>query len=121
VYIVDRLKDMIIVSGFNVYPAEVEQIIKSMPEVNEVAVIGIPDPAHGEMVKACIVKEPGANLTEAEVIKFCHDKLAAYKTPHAVEFYESLPKSPVGKILKRELRKQSEQAIAKKDSHEILG
>ncbi|MDF2939534.1 MAG: long-chain-fatty-acid--CoA ligase [Gammaproteobacteria bacterium] len=114
VYIVDRLKDMIIVSGFNVYPAEVEQVIKSMPGVNEVAVIGIPDPLHGETVKACIVKEPGSSLNEQEVIKFCHDKLAAYKTPHSVEFYEFLPKSPVGKILKRELRKQSEQDIVKK-------
>ncbi|MDF2691092.1 MAG: AMP-binding protein [Gammaproteobacteria bacterium] len=114
VYIVDRLKDMIIVSGFNVYPAEVEQIIKSMPEVNEVAVIGVPDPMHGETVKACIVKEPGSQLTEAEVIKFCHEKLAAYKTPHLVEFYEFLPKSPVGKILKKELRKQSEQDKVKK-------
>ncbi|MDO8953963.1 MAG: AMP-binding protein [Gammaproteobacteria bacterium] len=108
IYIVDRLKDMIIVSGFNVYPAEVEQELKNLKGVNEVAVIGIPDPVHGETVKACIVKEPASTLTEAEVIAYCHDKLAAYKTPHLVEFYESLPKSPVGKILKRELRKQAE-------------
>jgi len=116
VYIVDRLKDMIIVSGFNVYPAEVEQELKTLPGVNEVAVIGVPDPIHGETVKACIVKEPGSTLTRELVIKFCHDKLAAYKTPHIVEFYDALPKSPVGKILKRELRKLAEQTTAIKGS-----
>lgn len=104
IYIVDRLKDMIIVSGFNVYPAEVENLLKTLHGVNEVAVIGIRDPNHGEVVKAFIVKEKGSTLTEAEIIKFCHDKLAAYKCPHQVEFRDSLPKSNVGKILKKDLR-----------------
>lgn len=104
VYIVDRLKDMVIVSGFNVYPTEVENVIKTMPGVNEVAIIGVPDVEHGEIPKAFIVKEKGSTLTEAEVIQFCHDKMAAYKCPRRFEFRESLPKSNVGKILKKELR-----------------
>lgn len=107
IYIVDRLKDMIIVSGFNVYPTEVENLIKTMPGVNEVAVVGIPNFDHGEVVKAFIVKEPGSNLTAESVMKFCHDKLAGYKCPHEVEFRDSLPKSAVGKILKKDLRTQT--------------
>lgn len=104
IYIVDRLKDMIIVSGFNVYPAEVENLLKTLPGVNEVAVIGIPSFEHGEVVKAFIVREKDSVLTEDQVKKFCHDKLAAYKCPHEVEFRDALPKSAVGKILKKELR-----------------
>ncbi|MCX7122570.1 MAG: AMP-binding protein [Gammaproteobacteria bacterium] len=103
-YIVDRLKDMIIVSGFNVYPAEVENMLKIIPKINEVAVIGIPDLDHGEVVKAFVVKEKNAVLTSKEVIDFAHKNLAAYKCPHEVEFVEALPKSTVGKILKKELR-----------------
>ncbi len=104
VYIIDRLKDMIIVSGFNVYPAEVENMLKTLPGVNEVAVIGVKDVEHGEIPKAFIVKEEESTLTEQEVIQFCHDKLAAYKCPREVEFRVSLPKSLVGKILKKDLR-----------------
>ncbi len=104
VYIVDRLKDMIVVSGFNVYPAEVESEIKTIPGVNEVAVVGIPDETHGEIPKAFIVKEKDSDLTSDMVIKFCHDKMAAYKCPRIVEFIDALPKSNVGKILKKDLR-----------------
>ncbi len=103
-YLVDRLKDMIIVSGFNVYPTEVENMLKNMPEINEVAVIGIPNLEHGEVVKAFIVKEKGSDLSAKQVIDFAHQKLAAYKCPHEVEFVESLPKSAVGKVLKKDLR-----------------
>jgi long-chain acyl-CoA synthetase len=103
-YLVDRLKDMVIVSGFNVYPTEVENMLKNLPEINEIAVIGIPNPDHGEVVKALIVKEKGAHLTAQQVIDFAHQKLAAYKCPHEVEFVDSLPKSAVGKILKKDLR-----------------
>lgn len=106
VYIVDRLKDMVIVSGFNVYPAEVEQLIKTIPGVNEVAVIGIPDRVHGEVVKAFVVLDKGTTLTAQEIKDFSHQKLAAYKVPREVEFCQSLPKSPVGKILKKDLRLQ---------------
>jgi long-chain acyl-CoA synthetase len=104
VFIVDRLKDMIIVSGFKVFPNEVEDLIKTLPGVNEVAVIGIPNELHGEVVKAIIVRELNHPITKEDVIKFCHDRLVAYKVPHEVEFVDSLPKSNVGKILKKDLR-----------------
>ena len=103
VKIVDRIKDMIIVSGFNVYPNEVEDVIAAMPGVKEVAVIGVPDETHGENVKAFIVrKDP--SVTEQDVIKYCHQHLTGYKIPHLVEFRDSLPKSNVGKVLRRQLR-----------------
>lgn len=108
VYIVDRLKDMVIVSGFNVYPTEIENFLKTIPGINEVAVIGIPDATHGEGVKAFIVKENGSDLTAEKIIEICHDKLVAYKCPRQVEFLAALPKSAVGKILKKELRKREE-------------
>ncbi len=103
-YIVDRLKDMIIVSGFNVYPAEVENMLKTMPQINEIAIIGVPNPDHGEVVKAFIVKERGVSLSAQQVIDFARRNLAAYKCPHEVVFVDALPKSPVGKILKKDLR-----------------
>lgn len=102
--IVDRKKDMIIVSGFNVYPNEVEDIIAKHPGVLEVAVVGVPDELSGEKVKAFIVKRD-SQLTEKEIIDYCHQFLTRYKVPKAVEFRHELPKSPIGKILRRELRK----------------
>lgn len=101
--IVDRKKDMILVSGFNVYPNEIEAVVSAHPGVLEVAAIGVPSEATGEAVKVFIVKRDG-NLTEQQVIDFCHDKLTGYKRPKLVEFRDSLPKSNVGKILRRELR-----------------
>lgn len=103
VYIVDRKKDMILVSGFNVYPNEIEQVIALHPGVLEVGVIGIADTESGERVKACIVKKD-QNLTEEDVISYCREKLTPYKVPKVVEFYQELPKTNVGKILRRELR-----------------
>jgi len=103
VRIVDRLKDMILVSGFNVYPNEVEEVLMKHPGVRECAVIGAPDPQSTERVKACIVRSQ-ASLTEEEVIRHCRESLAGYKVPKTVQFYEELPKSNVGKILRRELR-----------------
>ncbi|MFA9420554.1 MAG: AMP-binding protein, partial [Gammaproteobacteria bacterium] len=101
--IVDRLKDMILVSGFNVYPNEVESVIAGHEGVLEVGVIGVPDGKRGEVVKAVIVrKDP--SLTEAEVIEHCRKDLTAYKVPRIVEFRKELPKTNVGKILRRELR-----------------
>ncbi len=102
VYLVDRKKDMILVSGFNVYPNEVEQIIGLMPSVLEVGVIGIEE-SSGEIVKACIVKSD-PNLTKDEVIRHCRKHLTAYKIPKRVEFYDELPKTNVGKILRRALK-----------------
>jgi len=101
--IVDRKKDMIAVSGFKVYPNEVEAVIATHPGVLECAVVGVPDDHSGEAVKAFVVrKDP--SLTEAQVIDWCREKLTGYKRPHAVEFRDELPKSNVGKILRRELR-----------------
>ena len=101
--IVDRKKDMVLVSGFNVYPNEVEERIAAMPGVLEVGVIGMPDEKTGESVRAYIVATENPP-TEAEVIAHCREALAAYKVPKSVRFVEELPKSPIGKILRRELR-----------------
>ncbi|HEY5739846.1 MAG TPA: AMP-binding protein, partial [Gammaproteobacteria bacterium] len=103
VYIVDRLKDMILMSGFNVFPNEVEAIIASHPGVLEVGVIGQPDEESGEIVKAVIVKKDPA-LSEADVVALCRENLTAYKVPKIIEFRDELPKTNVGKILRRELR-----------------
>ncbi len=104
IYITDRKKDLIIRGGENIYPKEIENILYMHPEVLEAGVIGIPDPVYGEAVKAFVaLKEPGA-ATEEELLAFCREQLPAYKRPKAIQFLESLPKSAVGKILRRELR-----------------
>jgi long-chain acyl-CoA synthetase len=102
--IVDRKKDMVIVSGFNVFPNEVEAIASACPGVAECACIGGPDEKTGETIKLFVVKTPGATLSEADVIAHCRKELTAYKVPKTVQFMEALPKSTVGKILRRELR-----------------
>ena len=102
-YIVDRKKDMILVSGFNVYPNEVEDVIAMMPGVLEVAAIGVPDERSGEAVKVFVVKKDPALSADA-VKAFCRENLTGYKQPRHVEFREELPKSNVGKILRKELR-----------------
>ena len=109
--IVDRKKDMILVSGFNVYPNEVEEVIASHPGVLECAVIGIPDSKSGEAVKAFVVKKD-PNLTAEAVIKFCHEQLTGYKVPKHIEFRSDLPKTNVGKILRRELRDEKKAQAA---------
>ena len=101
--IVDRKKDMILVSGFNVYPNEIEDVVASMPGVLEVAAVGMPDEKMGEAVKLVLVKKDPA-LTEDDVRRFCHDNLTGYKRPRTIEFRDELPKTPVGKVLRRELR-----------------
>ena len=103
--IVDRKKDMILVSGFNVYPNEVEEVVAGMPSVMECAVIGIPDERSGEAVKLVVVKKDPA-LTETQVLEHCRHNLTGYKMPRVVEFRTELPKTPVGKVLRRELRDQ---------------
>ena len=103
-YIVDRKKDLIIAGGFNIYPREVEEVLFECPKVQEAAVIGVPDPYRGESVKAFVVLKPGVTATAAEIIAFCRERLAAYKAPREVVFRDSLPKSGVGKYLRRELR-----------------
>ena len=109
--IVDRKKDMILVSGFNVYPNEIEEVIAGHPGVLECAVIGVQDARSGEAVKAFIVrKDP--NLTAEDVIKFCSTQLTGYKVPKQIEFRNALPKTNVGKILRRELRDEKKAAAA---------
>jgi long-chain acyl-CoA synthetase len=102
--IVDRVKDMIIRGGFNVYPREVEEVLYAHPAVVEAAVIGIAHPSHGEEVKAVIALAKGQTASADEIIGWCKERLAAYKYPRIVDFVEALPKGPTGKILKRELR-----------------
>ncbi len=104
--IVDRKKDMIIAGGYNIYPREVEEVLYRHPKVQEAAVAGIPDPYRGETVKAYVVLKPGETATEEEIIAFCRENLAKYKVPTAVEFRDSLPKTMVGKILRRALREE---------------
>jgi long-chain acyl-CoA synthetase len=103
-FIVDRKKDMIIRGGFNVYPREVEEVLYAHPDIVEAAVVGVPHESHGEEVKAIVVAAKGRTLTDEDVIEYCKRSLAAYKYPRLVEFRESLPKGPTGKILKRELK-----------------
>jgi len=106
IYIVDRKKDMIVSGGENVYPREVEEVLYRHPSVKECAVIGIPDPYWVEKVHALVVLKEGKGLEAKELIGFCKTRLAGYKAPKTMEFVSSLPKSPAGKILKRELRKK---------------
>ena len=109
--IVDRKKDMILVSGFNVYPNEVEEVIASHPGVLECAVIGVPDEKSGEAVKAFVVKKD-PNITAEDIIRFCHEQLTNYKVPKHIEFRTTLPKTNVGKILRRQLRDEKTAAAA---------
>lgn len=104
VYIQDRIKDMIISGGENVYPAEVESAIYGHPDIAEVAVIGIPDAKWGEAVKACCVAKPGCTIDPDSVIAHVRERLAGYKVPKSVDVIEALPRNPTGKVLRRELR-----------------
>jgi long-chain acyl-CoA synthetase len=108
--IVDRKKDMILVSGFNVFPNEVENVVTLHPDVIEAACIGVPDAKSSEAVKIFVVKRPGANLDAGQVIAWCRESLTAYKVPKHVEFRDELPKTNVGKILRRALRDEVKSA-----------
>jgi long-chain acyl-CoA synthetase len=107
--IVDRKKDMILVSGFNVYPNEIEGVVASHPKVLEVAAIGVADAHSGEVVKICVVKRD-QSLTEEELREFCKENFTSYKRPKHIEFMKELPKTNVGKILRRSLRQSTEVA-----------
>jgi long-chain acyl-CoA synthetase len=104
-YIVDRKKDMIIAGGYNIYPREVEEVLFECPKVKEAGVIGVPDQYRGETVKAFVVLKDGATANAEEIVTFCRSRLASYKVPRQIVFRDSLPKSGVGKYLRRELRK----------------
>jgi long-chain acyl-CoA synthetase len=103
-WIVGRKKDMIIAGGFNIYPREIDEILYQHPKVLDAAAVGVPDPRRGETVKAFVVLQPGQGATEDEIIEFCKARLAPYKVPKSVEFRTELPKSTIGKVLRRVLR-----------------
>jgi len=107
--IADRKKDMIIASGYNIYPREIDEILFEHPKVLEACAIGIPDAYRGETVKAFIVVKPGETLTEEEITQWCKEKLAAYKVPKMIEFVNALPKSAIGKILRREVKEMDKK------------
>jgi acyl-CoA synthetase (AMP-forming)/AMP-acid ligase II len=104
-YLVDRKADMIITGGENVYPTETENVIYQHPSVYECAVAAVPDERWGEKVQAAVVLKPGSTATQEEIIDFCRERIAHYKCPKAVVFWKSLPKSPIGKILRKDVRK----------------
>ena len=102
--VVDRKKDLVIAGGYNIYPVEIDNVLFDHPKILEACVVGVPDPYRGETIKAFIVVREGESLSEEEVIAYCKENLAPYKVPTAMEFVDELPKSVVGKILRRELR-----------------
>ncbi len=105
-YIVDRKKDMILSSGYNVYPRDIEEVLYENPKVQEAAAIGVPHPIRGEAIKIFIVMKEGETANQEEIIEYCAGKLAKYKLPAEVEFRDELPKTNVGKILKKDLREE---------------
>ena len=102
--IVDRAKDMIIRGGFNVYPREIEEVLMTHEAVSLAAVVGVPHDSHGEEIKAYVIRKPGAQIAEEELVAWCRANMAGYKYPRIVEFRDALPMTATGKILKRELR-----------------
>jgi long-chain acyl-CoA synthetase len=110
VFLTDRKKDLIKTSGFQVWPREVEEVLAAHPSIAEVGVAGVPDPMRGEAVKAWVVLRSGTTVTEDELRRHCKEKLAGYKVPGAIEFRTELPKTLVGKILRRELVRQHTSA-----------
>jgi len=104
-YIVDRIKDIIITGGENVFPKEVEDLLHQHKAVNECGVVGLPDREYGEAVTAFVTVKPGMTVAESELIAFCKERMARYKAPKKINFVADLPKTPQGKILRRELRK----------------
>jgi len=101
----DRVKDMIVSGGENIYPAEVESALFGHPAIADVAVIGVPDERWGEAVKAVVVRKPGADVSAGELIGWARERIAGYKLPKSIDFTDTLPRNPTGKILKRELRR----------------
>ncbi len=110
-FIVDRKKDLIISGGYNIYPREIDEVLHEHPKVNEAVAVGIPHHTRGEIIKAYVVVHPGETLTRAEVISFCREKLANYKIPKKVEFRDELPKTLVGKVLRRALRDEETKKL----------
>jgi acyl-CoA synthetase (AMP-forming)/AMP-acid ligase II len=103
-FLMDRSKDLIISGGENIYPREIEEVLVQHPTVDEVAVIGVPDPEWGESVKAVVALMPGCSVTPEELIDFCRGHIASYKKPRSIDFIAEIPKNNYGKIVKHELR-----------------
>lgn len=112
-YIVDRKKDMVIAGGYNIYPTNIEKVIKEHPKVFDVAAAGVPDPYRGETIKVWVVPKPGETVTEKEIIDFCRKELAKFEVPTAVEFRSELPKTMVGKVLRRMLVEEEKKKAQK--------
>jgi long-chain acyl-CoA synthetase len=108
-FLTDRIKDMIVSGGENIYPIEVEEVLSQHPGVSDVAVIGVPDERWGETVMALVVRAPAATVDADELVAFARERLAGYKLPRSVEFVDELPRSPAGKVLKRDLRARHRQ------------
>jgi long-chain acyl-CoA synthetase len=104
-YLVDRKDDMILKGGFKIFPREIEEILEQLPQVREVAVVGVSDPVIGQEIKACIVLKDDVDLSSGDILEYCGERMAAYKCPKLVRFYKELPKAPGGKIVKSDLRK----------------
>jgi long-chain acyl-CoA synthetase len=113
-YIVDRKKDMIIAGGFNIFPREIDEVLYEHPKVLEACTVGVPDEYRGETVKAFVVAKPGQTITAEELDAFCRERLTPYKVPKKYEFMDELPKSAIGKVLRRELRDMDAQKNASK-------
>lgn len=111
VFIVDRKKDLVLVGGYNVYPREIDEVLYSHPKIKDAVSVGVPHKTRGEILKVYIVLKPGETMTKNDVIAFCRSKLANYKVPKQVEFRDELPKSMVGKILRRAIRSEEEERI----------
>jgi long-chain acyl-CoA synthetase len=109
--IVDRIKDMVLVSGFNVYPTEVEEVLFHHPKISKAAVVGLPDPVTGERIKAYIVLKEGETATAEEIVAWCRSEggLTGYRVPHDLEFRETLPETLIGKVLRRVLQEEERQ------------
>ena len=114
-FIVDRKKDMIIAGGYNIYPRDIDEVLFEHPKIQEACAVGLPDPYRGETVKVFVVTKPGEAMTEEEVTSYCRKKLAAYKVPKLVEFMDELPKSTVGKVMRRQLREMEAERAKKKE------
>jgi acyl-CoA synthetase (AMP-forming)/AMP-acid ligase II len=104
-YITDRIKDMIISGGENIYPAEIERVMAEHPQIQDVAVIGVPDERWGEVPKAVVVAKPGATIDTEQLLAWCRQQIASFKCPKTVDVVAELPRNPTGKILKKDLRK----------------
>lgn len=120
VFIVDRKKDMVLVGGYNVYPREVDEVLFAHPKIKEAVSVGVPHKTRGEILKAYIVLKPGEELSKNDVIAYCRSKLANYKVPKQVEFRDELPKSNVGKILRRTIRSEEEERVSTGDCTEEI-